>query len=85
MVEMITSNTDQSIKNEIIDLFTKDSQLRVDIATVAFGMGLDCPDVRQVHHIGAHDDVESYIHETGGAGRDGMLSVATKNKKKLQK
>ena len=77
LVDMFTSVTDASIKSEIIDLFTKESQLRIVIATVAFGMGLDCPDVRQVVHIGAPDDCESYIQETGRAGRDGLLSLAT--------
>ena len=54
------------------------------IATTAFGMGLDCPDVRQVLHIGATDDVESYIQETGHAGRDGMQSVVTLFNKKTK-
>ena len=46
-------------------------------AMVAFGMGLDCTDVCQVIHVGAPDDVESYIQETGRGGRDGNLSLAT--------
>ncbi len=46
------------------------------IATVTFGMGVDCLDVHQIVHIGAPDNVESYIQETGRAGRDGMQSVA---------
>ncbi len=76
LVEMYTSVTDCSIKDDIIRLFTMDSQLRVVIATVAFGMGVDCRDVREVIHLGAPDDLESYIQETGRAGRDGVASLA---------
>lgn len=85
LVDMFTSITDKPIKETIIDLFTRESQLRIVIATVAFGMGLDCQDVRQVLHIGAPDDVESYIQETGRAGRDGLLSLATLVNKKTKK
>ena len=46
-------------------------------ATVAFGMILKCADVCQVIHVGAPNDVESYIQETGRGGRDGNLSLAT--------
>ena len=47
-----------SMKDSIINAFTREHQLRVVIATVASGMGTDCPDVR---HISVPDDVESYI------------------------
>ena len=40
-------------------------------------MGLDCTDVCQVIHVGAPDDVESYIQKTGRGGRNGNLSLAT--------
>jgi len=46
------------------------------IATIAFGMGLDCPDVRRVIPWGPSEDVEVYLQETGRTGCDGMPSTA---------
>ena len=48
------------------------STLRLVIATTAFGMGVDCKDIRRVTHWGYPSDKEQYIQETGRAGRDGL-------------
>ena len=77
LVDMYMSATDESVKRTVVESFCKvDSPLRVIICTIAFGMGIDCPDVRQVVHWGVSDDIEMYVQESGRGGRDGKSACA---------
>ena len=76
VVDMYTHSTHPSVKTKILKQFTSPSSLRVIIVTIAFAMGIDCPDVRQVIHWGVPEDAEMYVQESGRAGRDGMPACA---------
>ena len=69
-VEMYHLSTDDPVKKQIVaEFMVPHSMLRVVLCSTSFSMGINLRNVRLVVHYGAANDIDSYIQETGRAGR----------------
>ena len=77
IVDMYTRACTVQVKQNILKSFSSlNGILRVVVATTAFGMGIDCSNIRKIIHWRGPGSLEQYVQEIGWAGRDGEQSKA---------
>ena len=75
LVNMYVKVMDEKTKKDIVAKFTvPDGPLRVVVCSSAFGLGVDCPNVRTVVHFKSPDTLMQFVQESGRVGRDGEVS-----------
>ena len=71
------SRTQEEVKDFITSSFNDDNcTIRFLVATIAFGMGVDCKGLHNIIHFGPPSTLDDYFQESERAGRDGLLSNA---------
>ena len=76
LIDMYTQVISDEMKKKVLESFmTKGGKLRLLIATSAFSMGVDCPDIHNIIRFGPPSSVVQYVQESGRGGRNGNASV----------
>ncbi|PST47642.1 ATP-binding protein [Bifidobacterium callitrichos] len=70
-VALYNAKLDDDVKSQTLEKF-RNGELNVVVATTAFGMGVDIPDIRWVVNVGPCKNLEQFWQQTGRAGRDGL-------------
>ena len=77
LVDMFTAGSTTDMRENILAEFCqKDTKLRLIIASSAFGLGVDCPDITHIINWGPPATLEDLLQQSGRAGRDGTQSEA---------
>ena len=77
IVDMFNRACSIAKRTEIVKSFCeRDGAVRIVIASTSFGMGVDCPNIRKIIHWGPPENLDTYMQETGRAGRDGLQAHA---------
>jgi len=77
LLEMLHSCSPPSNKEAVLQSFQDPKGvIRILVATIAFGMGVDCRAVHRTIHFGPSKNLEAFVQESGRAGRDGKPSVS---------